>query len=110
MKEHSPTPWTRNELEIVDANGDVVAEFDFDFDERRGNDLDFAVVAVNSHDALVAACNDILSNVNSLSHPISLDELAFFDRMDNGKLKAALALCAEQFAAMAAAEQEPPDA
>ncbi len=60
MSEHTPTPWqTRGMLIISEDTKEYLADCETgDVDSEKAN-TDFVVLAVNAHDALVAACEAI---------------------------------------------------
>jgi len=64
MSEHK-LPWRADELFLVDADGQTIADCEFSMDDaENASRLGLIVRAVNSHDALLAACKKSLAALN----------------------------------------------
>lgn len=62
MTNHTPTPWKANKNHILDSNGDSIAHVNFgDGEISAYQDAAFIVTAVNFHDRLCDALDDLLS-------------------------------------------------
>jgi len=91
--QHSPTPWTCDDSEILDANGVEVADtwWGDTGRERRVADAAFIARACNAHDELVSALQDFRDDLFNLKNSDDLQHIRNWLGLAEGRFSAVLA-------------------